>query len=138
MSEPEKDTWERWSKHTIHALERLEKQIEGLRLDLTKANVDITRLGYFAAALDEVNSKMSAMRQALASQSDDVREAVASLERDDADIIRRHDERAAKTESKLEELGEFMSRTKTLAWVIGSIVAAVVGMFSMSLKDLLK
>lgn len=134
----ERDGWKEWSKHTLLALERLDKQLEVMRQDIVKTNVDVAKLNFISTHLDEINSKLHNLKKDIASKDDDFKEAVTSLENDDKANMKRVEDHLAGITKKLDELQEFMQKTKTIAWVVGSIVAALVGMFSMSLKDLLK
>lgn len=127
-----------YSKHVINALERLDKQLDALRGDLSRTNLDIANLSALKTSLIEVDNKLLNLKRDIASQEDEFKNAVLSLEKDDDINLKRVDDQLSALNKKIDDLQEFMMRTKTIAWVVGGIVTAIIGMFSMSLKDLLK
>lgn len=134
----ERDSWLAYSKHVINALERLDKQLDALRGDLSRTNLDIANLSALKTSLIEVDNKLLNLKRDIASQEDEFKNAVLSLEKDDDINLKRVDDQLSALNKKIDDLQEFMMRTKTIAWVVGGIVTAIIGMFSMSLKDLLK
>lgn len=134
----DREGWKEWSKHVLGALERLDKQLDAMRQELNKATVDITRLGFVNSSLSEMDNKLLSLKKEIASQENEFKVAVLSLESDDKSNMKRVEDQLSALNRKIDDLNEFMSRAKTIAWVIGSIIAALVGMFSLSLRDVIK
>jgi len=134
----ERDGWKEWSRHIINLLERLDTQLNGLRNEVNKANLDIAKLSYLNNSLAELENKIHQLRSELASRDDDFREAIDSLEKDDVANLKRVEDAINALTNKVETLQVFMTRAKTIAGIISAILLALVGMLSFSLKDLFK
>jgi chromosome segregation ATPase len=134
----ERDGWKEWSRHIINLLERLDTQLNGLRNEVNKANLDIAKLSYLNNSLAELENKIHQLRSELASRDDDFREAIDSLEKDDVANLKRVEDAINALTIKVETLQVFMTRAKTIAGIISAILLALVGMLSFSLKDLFK
>jgi len=85
-----------------------------------------------------MDNKLSYLKKEIASQENEFKDAVMSLESDDKNNMKRVEDQLAALNKKIDDLNEFMSRAKTIAWIIGVIVGTIVGMFSLSLKDFIK
>ena len=138
MIHEEKDGWREWSKHILSALERLDKQLDTVRNDINKANLDIAKLGYLSASLMEVEKKLAQIREDIFSQSESFKAAISSLESDDVSNVKDLDEKVSTLSARISNLEFFATRTKTIGWIIGTALAALIGMLSFSLSDLLK
>ena len=134
----ERDGWKEWSRHIINLLEHLDTQLNGLRNEVNKANLDIAKLSYLNNSLAELENKIHQLRSELASRDDDFREAIDSLEKDDVANLKRVEDAINALTNKVETLQVFMTRAKTIAGIISAILLALVGMLSFSLKDLFK
>jgi len=134
----ERDGWKEWSRHIINLLEHLDTQLNGLRNEVNKANLDIAKLSYLNNSLAELENKIHQLRSELASRDDDFREAIDSLEKDDVANLKRVEDAINALTIKVETLQVFMTRAKTIAGIISAILLALVGMLSFSLKDLFK
>lgn len=134
----EKDGWKEWSRHIINLLERLDTQLNGLRNEVNKANLDIAKLSYLNNSLAELEDKIHQLRAELAVRDDNFREAIDSLEKDDVANLKRVEDAINALTGKVETLQVFMTRAKTIAGIISAILVALVGMISLSLKDLFK
>ena len=134
----ERDGWKEWSRHIINLLEHLDTQLNGLRNEVNKANLDIAKLSYLNNSLAELENKIHQLRSELASRDDDFREAIDSLEKDDVANLKRVEDAINALTNKVETLQVFMTRAKTIAGIISAIRLALVGMLSFSLKDLFK
>lgn len=138
MSQEEKDGWREWSKHILSALERLDKQLDTVRNDINKANLDIAKLGYLSTSLMEVENKLARIREDITTQSENFKAAVSSLEDDDVNNLKGLEEKVNTLSSRVSNLEFFATRTKTIGWIIGTALAALIGMLSFSLSDLFK
>jgi DNA repair exonuclease SbcCD ATPase subunit len=138
MSQEEKDGWREWSKHILSALERLDKQLDTVRNDINKANLDIAKLGYLSTSLMEVENKLARIREDITTQSENFKAAVSSLEDDDTSNLKGLEEKMNTLSSRVSNLEFFATRTKTIGWIIGTALAALIGMLSFSLSDLFK
>ncbi len=134
----ERDGWKEWSRHIINLLERLDTQLNGLRNEVNKANLDIAKLSYLNNSLAELEDKIHQLRAELATRDDNFREAIDSLEKDDVANLKRVEDAINALTNKVETLQVFMTRAKTIAGIISAILVALVGMLSFSLKDLFK
>lgn len=132
----ERDGWKEWSRHIINLLEHLDTQLNALRGEVNKANLDIAKLSYLNNSLAELEEKLHRLREEISVRDSDFKEAIASLEKDDLQNLKRVEDAISALTMKVEGLQTFMTRAKTIAWIIGSIMAALVGMLSFSLKDL--
>ena len=134
----ERDGWQEWSRHIINLLERLDTQLNGLRNEVNKANLDIAKLGYLNNSLAELESKIHQLRTELASRDDHFRDAIDSLEKDDVANLKRVEDAIDVLTKNVETLQVFMTRAKTIAGLISAVLIALMGMLSFSLKDLFK
>lgn len=138
MNQEERDGWREWSKHILNALERLDKQLDIVRDDINRANLDIAKLGYLSTSLMEVEKKLVHIREDITAQSESFKAAVSSLEEDDENNLKILESKVNGLSSKISELESFATKTKTIGWVIGTALAALIGMLSFSLSDLIK
>lgn len=149
MNQEEKDGWREWSKHILNALERLDKQLDTVRNDINKANLDIAKLGYLSTSLMEVENKLALIREDITAQSESFKAAVSSLEDDDSinfkkledkvdALIKRFDAKDEVMNKRVTDLERFETRTRTIGWIIGTVLLALIGMLSFSLSDVFK
>ena len=147
MHQEEKDGWREWSKHILNALERLDKQLDTVRNDINKANLDIAKLGYLSSALMEVEKNLTSIREDITHQSETFKAAVSTLEDEDANSLKVLEEKVDAISKKVDikdeqmnrrviSLEQFETRTKTIAWIVGTILMAIIGMMSISLTDI--
>lgn len=134
----EKDGWQTWSKHILNALERLDKQIESLRGDLNKTNLDIAKLNYINKSLLDIEEKIAQLKEDIITQGQTYREAITSLEADDASNMKDINERFEDVYNSINDLEVFATRTKTIGWIIGAVITALLGMLSISIRDLFR
>ena len=132
------NSWRDHSRFVLSALERLDKQLDALRIELSRASVDISRHESFATTIGELDKRIREIQKDIADHESDVKEAVKSLEQDDQTQATKTDEKLSAIDKKLDELFQYMHKSKTVAWIIASIVGAIVGMFGLDLKDILK
>lgn len=134
----EKNGWNEWSRHIIGAIERLDKQLETLRDELNKANLDIAKLSYLNTSLVEIEKKLMHIREDVISQDDEMREAVVALENDDAANLNKVEKTLEELNVRIDKIDIYLARIKTVAWIIGVVLAAVAGTLSFSLSDFFK
>ncbi len=138
MNQEEKDGWREWSKHILNALERLDKQLDTVRNDINKANLDIAKLGYLSTSLMEVENKLARIREDITEQSESFKAAVSSLEDDDSNNMKKLENKVEALALEIKDLQIFATRTKTIGWIIASVITVLFGMLSFSIKDLFK
>lgn len=149
MNQEEKDGWREWSKHILNALERLDKQLDTVRNDINKANLDIAKLGYLSTSLMEVENRLALIREDITAQSESFKAAVSSLEDDDSinfkkledkvdALIKKLDAKDEAMNKRVADLERFETRTRTIGLIIGTVLLAIIGMFSFSLTNIFK
>lgn len=138
MNQEEKDGWREWSKHILNALDRLDKQLDMVRSDINKANLDIAKVGHFSNNLLEIENKLTRIREDIITHSENVKAAISSLEDDDSNNMQSIESKLDVIGGRVSELETFATRTKTIGYVIASVIAALIGMLSFSLKDLFR
>ena len=134
----ERNGWKEWSKHILNGLERLDKQIETLRQDLARANMDIVKMGYMQSTLNEMENKINLLKSEINSQNDLFRQAVKSLELDDAEGERKLNIQLDILNKEMSAFREFATKARTIGWIIASIISALVGMLSFSISEIFK
>lgn len=132
------EDWAIHKKHILSALDRMDKQLDITSDELKTINIDIAKFSVIRSSLSEIDNKLSNLKEEMASQESEFKEAVTSLENDDKSNMKKIEEQLASLNKKIDDLNEFMSRAKTIAWMIGLVIGTIVGMFSLSLKDFIK
>lgn len=134
----EKNGWNEWSRHIISAIERLDKQLGTVREELNKANLDIAKLSYLNSTLADIEKRLLHIREDMISQDDDVRDAVSSLEGDDETNKNKVEKAIEALSLRIDKIDDYLTRIKTVAWIIGVVLTVAAGTLSISLTDLFK
>ncbi len=134
----DRDGWHEWSKHIVNLIEKLSEKLDVLREDLSKTNLDISKLGLLNHNIAEVEKRLSELRAGLVDHEISLKEAISSLEDDDISNQKIADKEIKELTDRVGELETFAIRMKTAAYVIGSILAAIIGMMSLDLREVLK
>jgi len=132
------DDWKLYQKHVLGALERIDKQLDVAREEMRTINIDMAKFSVIHSTLSEMDRKLSELKKEMVSQENEFKDAVMSLENDDKSNMKKVEEQLIALNKKIDDLNEFMSRAKTIAWMIGLVIGTIVGMFSLSLKDFIK
>lgn len=132
------ESWRDYQKHVLGALDRMDKQLDVTRSELRSVNIDMAKFSVIHSTLTELDNKLSSLKREMSSQEGEFKDAIESLENDDKSNMKKVEEQLAALNKKIDDLNEFMSRAKTIAWMIGVIIGTIVGMFSLSLKDFIK
>lgn len=128
--------WKEWARHTIKELERFDKQLEGLRLDINKVNLDITKLGYLNNQIIELQNKISELKEQIGSQKAGFEETIENME-NESQIDRQKIEEIFKAHDlRIRNLEELTTKWKTTVYIIGAVLAAMIGMLSINIKDI--
>lgn len=133
-----KDGWYEWSRNIVTLIERLGEKLDTLREDLNRTNLDMSKLGLLSHNLAEVEKRLSELRAGLLDHEASLKEAVSSLENDDISNQKTVDKDIEELSTRVDDLETFAIRMKTVAYVLGSILAAIIGMMSLDLREVLK
>jgi light-regulated signal transduction histidine kinase (bacteriophytochrome) len=133
-----KDGWYEWSRNIVTLIERLGEKLDTLREDLNRTNLDMSKLGLLSHNLAEVEKRLSELRAGLLNHEASLKEAVSSLENDDISNQKTVDKDIEELTKRVSALETFAIRMKTVAYVLGSILAAIIGMMSLDLREVLK
>ena len=102
---------------------------------------------YCHPSIHDVEKKLTSIREDITHQSETFKAAVSTLEDEDANNLKVLEEKVDAISKKVDikdeqmnrrviSLEQFETRTKTIAWIVGTILMAIIGMMSISLTDI--
>ena len=136
MSENQNIGWGDWARYAIKELERLSNQIELLRTEVNKVNLDVARLG-------SLNDKIKALQEKI----DEIRSDAENYKSSSKDEWSKEDmglgekiddlhEEFATMSERQRASDEYLTKVKTVAWIVFAIILAIIGIFSLDIGSI--
>lgn len=136
MSENQNIGWGDWARYAIKELERLSNQIELLRTEVNKVNLDVARLGSLNDKIKALQEKIDEIRSDAenykSSSKDEWSKEDMSLGEKIDDL---HEEFATMSERQRAS-DEYLTKVKTVAWIVFAIILAIIGIFSLDIGSI--
>lgn len=128
--------WGDWARYAIKELERLSTQIEFLRSEVNKISINSTRL-------DALNEKIAMLQEKISEiKSDTENYKSASKDewsKEDVNLNDKINDLQEELESMAERQrasDEYITKVKTVAWIIVIVITAIIGIFSLDIGPL--